>query len=116
MVHKRIGHLMPVNRDYWWNFGPRSDLEEIAQDVVTACLRYGLPWLEEHSTIEGAIRFSLSINKPYWAAIFSILLENRENAKRYLSEAILKASHNPTLQLILEEMGYSNGLYPGTEH
>lgn len=110
MVNQRIGQLMPVQRDYWWRFSSRSDLEIIGQEVVLACVNYGLPWLNEHSTVEGAIKFSLSRKMPYWAAIFSLLVENREDAGQYLAEAILKASQNPSLQSQLEDWGRSNGL------
>ena len=110
MVNQRIGHLMPAQRDYWWKFDSKSDLDKNAEEVVSACLNYGIPWLDEHSTIEGAIQFALSRNTPYWAAIFALLLENRESAKRYLVEAIGKASPNPQLQSRLEDWGRSNGL------
>lgn len=112
MVNQRIGHIMPVHKDYWWSFDSKSDLDNIAQEVVLACVGYGLPWLDEHSTVEGAIKFSLSRNTPYWAAIFSLLLNNRENAKQYLSEAIVKASKNPGHKSWLEVWGRSNGLVP----
>jgi hypothetical protein len=82
----------------------------MAKDVVSVCLDYGIPWLEEHSTIEGAIRFALSRNTPYWASIFSLMLENHENAKKYLIEAINKASPNPYFKSQLEDWGRSNGL------
>jgi len=110
MVNQRIGHLMPARRDYWWNFDSKSDLDNIAQEVVSACVNYGLPWLDEYSTIKGAIKFALSRKTPYWASIFSLLLENRENAKQYLAEAILKASQNPSHKSWLENWGRSNGL------
>jgi len=110
MINQRIGHLMPVQRDYWWDFDSKSDLDKIAQEVVSACVNYGLHWLDEHSTIEGALKFSLSRKTPYRAAIFSLLLNNRENAKQYLAEAIMKASQNPSHKSWLVDWGHSNGL------
>jgi hypothetical protein len=110
IVRQRIGHLLPVQRDYWWDLDSKSDLDKIAQKVASACMDCGLLWLNEHSTIEGAIKFSLSQKTPYWASIFSLLLGNRENAKQYLLEAIMKASQNPGLQSRLENWGRSNGL------
>ncbi|SRR5258706_2804968 len=110
MVNQRIGFLMPIHRDYWWDFDFKSNLDTVAQEVVLACIDYGLPWLDEHSTLEGAIKFALSRKTPYWASIFSLALENRENAKQYLSEAILKASQNPSHKSWLENWGRSNGL------
>jgi len=77
MISQRIGLLMPARRDHWWNFDSTSDLDQIAKEVVAACTNFALPWLEEHSTIEGAIQFSRSLRIPYWAAIFSLLLEDR---------------------------------------
>jgi hypothetical protein len=111
MVNERIGHLMPVKGDYWWKIDAKSDLDEIAEELAFACVEYGIPWLEEHSTIEGAIQFfTLSRKNPYWAAIFSIILGNHQNAKKYLDEAISNASPNPELKSHLESWGRSVGL------
>ena len=85
-------------------------MDEIAQEVVSACLQYGIPWLEEHSTVEGAIQFALSRNTPYWAAIFSLLKENRDDAKKYLVEAMDKASPNPPFKSRLQDWGRYNDL------
>jgi hypothetical protein len=111
MVRERIGHVMPAQQDFWWNFDSTSNLDQLAQKVVSACMSYGFPWLEEHSTIEGAINFSLSRKEFFHAAIFSLLHENREYAKQYLSEAIMESSHNPYFQSRLEDWGRSNGLF-----
>jgi hypothetical protein len=110
MINQRIGHLMSVGKDYWWDFDAKSDLDNIAKETVSACVDYGLPWIAEYSTIEGAIKFVLSRNTPYWAAIFSLILDDRENAKQYLSEAIMKASRNPSHKSLLIDWGRSNGL------
>ncbi|MFT3894066.1 MAG: DUF4304 domain-containing protein [Anaerolineales bacterium] len=112
IVNERIGHLMPVQRDYWWNFDANSDLNKIGQEVVSVCTNYGLPWLDAHSTLAGALQFSLSRKYPFWAAIFSLLLDNRETAKQYLSEAIMEVSQKPSLQSQLEDWGRSKGLVP----
>lgn len=101
---------MPVRQDYWWDFDAKSDLDKIAKETVSACVDYGLPWIAEYSTIEGAIKFALSRNTPYWASIFSLVLDNRDNAKQYLLEAIVKASSNPSHQSMLIDWGRSNGL------
>jgi len=79
IVQERIGNLMPDRHDYWWSFDPTSSLEEIAHELTLACMCYGLPWLDAHSTIEGALKF-LQIQKiPKWVANFSRLLDNRED-------------------------------------
>jgi hypothetical protein len=97
-------------RVYCWQFDAKSNLDKIAKEVVSACVHYGIPWLEQQSTVEGAIQFALSRNTPYWAAIFSLLHENRENAKKYLIEALDNASPNPQFKSRLEDWGRSNGL------
>jgi hypothetical protein len=110
MLHQRIGVLMPIRRDYWWDFDSKSDLDNIAKDVVVACMDFGLPWLEELSIFEGAIQFSRSLKIPFLAAIFSLLIEDRENAKKYLVDAIEKASPNLRFQTQMEKWGRSKGL------
>ncbi len=41
----RLGHLLPVGQDHWWELtsGVRPDV--LAAEVADAIARYGLPWL-----------------------------------------------------------------------
>jgi len=110
MLTQRIGRLMPIHADYWWEFDAKSDLDKIAKEAASVCQDYGLPWLEEHSTLEGALQFALLRKTPYWASIFSLLLKNRENAERYLAEAISNATQSPDFKSNLMDWGRSQGL------
>jgi hypothetical protein len=112
IVNQRIGHLMPIQRDYWWKVDSTSNLDEITKDVVSAWLNYGKPWLENCSTPEGTMRFILLRKNPYWASVFSLMHGNHENAKLYLDEAISKASQSPDKFAYsrLQDWGRSQGL------
>ncbi|MGC4810083.1 DUF4304 domain-containing protein [Micromonospora sp. DT228] len=44
----RIGHLMPVNEDVWWDLNEDVEATDVASEVVTAIEAYGLPALREH--------------------------------------------------------------------
>lgn len=50
-VEARIGMLMPERLDLWWEL---SDLDD-ASELVEACCRWALPFLDEHSSVESAI-------------------------------------------------------------
>lgn len=46
----RLGHLMPVNRDLWWDLFATDDAARVAAvgaEVVDAMREHGLPWLLE---------------------------------------------------------------------
>lgn len=43
----RIGHVMPIGRDVWWNVPPDNAMESVAGEVVDAIVSYGLPALRE---------------------------------------------------------------------
>ncbi len=51
IVGKRIGHLMPVRRDYWWELTPSSDVAQIASDVNQALSLYGIPFLDAEADV-----------------------------------------------------------------
>ncbi len=110
IINQRIGHLMPAQQDYWWKFDSSSNLDKIAKEVISALLNYGKPWLEEHSTFEGALQFVAKRKMPYWASVFSLMLGKQENARHYLFDAINQSSQNPSLKSRLEDWGRSKGL------
>ena len=110
IVRQQIGNLMPVRKDYWWKIDSNSNLDKIAKEVTSAWLKYGKSWLDEYSTLEGALRFSSSRMTPYWTSIFSLTLGSKENVPHYLSEAITEAAQNPGFTSRLKEWGRSKGL------
>ncbi|MBI5954652.1 MAG: DUF4304 domain-containing protein [Chloroflexi bacterium] len=109
IVRQRIGDLMPIQRDYWWKFDSKSNLDEIAKEVAVAWLDYGEPWLEENSTIEGSYQFVLSRKMLLSASVFSLMLGNRKTAEQHLYDAISQASRNPRYKSRLENWGRSQG-------
>ena len=42
-LHKRIGHLMPAKKDYWWNINSKTNLDKLAKEVLEAVENYALP-------------------------------------------------------------------------
>lgn len=47
-----IGQLL-TGGSVWWDLRPDTDLAELAETLLEAICRYGLPWLEARSTDEG---------------------------------------------------------------
>jgi hypothetical protein len=54
----RIGHLMPVRTDYWWNITSSREVEPVAKQVTEALRKYGLPYLARVETLEGVAELS----------------------------------------------------------
>lgn len=48
-VRQRIGHLMPEERDVWWELEPQVELRSIGDEVTAAIVNYALPWLSRCS-------------------------------------------------------------------
>ena len=41
--HKRIGHLMPAKKDYWWKVNNNTNLDKLAHEVMEVIENYALP-------------------------------------------------------------------------
>ena len=42
---ERIGFLTPHKRDYWWTLSVESDLDEVADDFISAVSDFGMKWM-----------------------------------------------------------------------
>lgn len=47
----RIGHVMPVATDYWWELTSIADAAQTGRNVTTALREYGLPYLDSVARI-----------------------------------------------------------------
>jgi hypothetical protein len=86
-VQQRLGHLMPVGRDYWWSFDSNTDLVALGSEVSSAWEKYGKPWLDTHSTLEAARDFLLSRNFHFLAAMASLLMGKPHDAHHWLDKS-----------------------------
>ena len=41
----RIGHLLPIGGDHWWELTPAVDPAVVGAAVALAIVQYGVPWL-----------------------------------------------------------------------
>lgn len=87
----RIGHLLPIQADFWWAISSVEDTEAIANEVNVALREFGLPYLEKVSTLQGIAELSTNIPKigtmpsPYRASAL-FLLGRIEEAMTVLEE------------------------------
>lgn len=44
----RIGFLMPVRKDYWWNIGIETVTDQLVADITTQIDNYAIPGIEKH--------------------------------------------------------------------
>jgi len=52
-VRVRIGELMPGGLDTWWKLDASTDDAKLAGELVEAWTRYGKPWFESMTTLQG---------------------------------------------------------------
>lgn len=110
-VHARIGQLMPAGLDHWWDISPAINLPQLATDVTNALTKYGLPWLEAHSTLEAAEAWAVSHHLPYWACVFALTAGNRLNAEAHFTKALEEVERRPDLFARLVAWGSARGLF-----
>jgi hypothetical protein len=53
-LRKRLGELMPVEGDVWWNLDHEADV--LAADVGEALERFGLPWLDRLASRDAILK------------------------------------------------------------
>ena len=88
VVQERLGCLMPVGQDYWWPIDDKTDLAALGFEVASAWEKYGKPWLEANSTLEGAREFLLGRNLHFLAAMASVAMGKPDEAHHWLDKAI----------------------------
>ncbi len=88
IVQQRIGFLMPVGRDFWWPINPKTDLVALGAEVAAAWLKYGKPWLDAKSTLEGAREFLLEEKDYFLVAMASAAIGNIADAHHWLDKSI----------------------------
>jgi len=49
----RIGHLLPQQKDHWWQISDPSEVPQRADEVRSAVEKYAIPYLEEAVTLQG---------------------------------------------------------------
>nr|WP_320166022.1 DUF4304 domain-containing protein [uncultured Methylophaga sp.] len=90
-ISKRIGHLKPERTDYWWQLTPASNLHQLASDLSSSVEHYGLPWLQNNSSISKA-SVELKGQNPFTAAATAIIEGNRSEAAEIINKIISKGS------------------------
>lgn len=86
LVKQRPGFLMPVGKDYWWSINDNSDLAAVGSEVASAWEKYGKPWLDTNSTLEGAREFLLGRGWHFLAAMASLAMGKPDDAHHWLDK------------------------------
>ena len=73
--------------DYWWEIDARSDLQDIAIDVVQKLESEGMPWLEDHLDISN-VSESLKMQPSVQSFSAALLSGDEKEAKRRIITAI----------------------------
>jgi hypothetical protein len=104
----RLGHLLPDPGDKWWQIDPEIDSKDVARDLESALMEYGMPWLDRTSSRDG-MRDAFSKGSPaYFHPRAPIALEildgNTEDASALLHSR-LKDAANPGFVNQMTEWG-----------
>jgi hypothetical protein len=88
-LRKRIGHLFPVPRDFWWEVMPTSNPDELAVELDAAWRQFAAPWLRNNADLQVAVT-ELENQSLYWpAAAGRLALGQRAEASRLAKEFVL---------------------------
>jgi hypothetical protein len=87
VVWQRLGFLMPVGKDYWWSFNSKTDLVALGSEVASAWEKYGEPWLDVNSALEGAREFLLARNWYFLAAMAGLAMGKPDDAHYWLDKS-----------------------------
>jgi hypothetical protein len=87
VVQKRLGFLMPVSKDFWWSINDKTDLATLGSEVASAWEKFGKPWLDTNSTLEGAREFLLGRNWHFLAAMASLAMGQPDDAHHWLDKS-----------------------------
>src|SRR5262245_49181129 len=88
VVQQRIGFLIPVGRDFWWSITPKTDLTALGKEVAATWVKYGKPWLEAKSTLEGAREHLLDQKHYFLVAMASYAMGKPDDARHWLDKTI----------------------------
>ena len=53
----RLGYLMPVHRDYWWNVDGKTNVDHLSREAAGAILEFGLPLLDSLRGVEVVLAY-----------------------------------------------------------
>lgn len=88
VVQERIGCLMPARRDVWWSIDQKTDLVALGEKFAANWIKYGNPWLEEKSTLDGARAYLLDQKHYFLVAMASLAIGKSDDAQHWLDKTI----------------------------
>jgi hypothetical protein len=88
VIQERLGLLMPAGKDIWWSINRKTDLAAMGSEVASAWEKYGKPWLDLNSTLEGTRGFLLARKLYFLAAMASFALGELDETHKCLDKAI----------------------------
>lgn len=108
-VRLRIGHLLPEERDYWWEICSHTDVEALSGEIAGHLRDLALPWLESLATLESTLHEVTTgrFPDPLTAAAVALELGRDEQALTILESTV--ASH-PAFGHAARALARRNGL------
>jgi Domain of unknown function (DUF4304) len=91
-VRSRIGQLHADKLDKWWTLTPTTNAEQLADELFSEVVTYGLPWFDRLTTYSDIAEEFVARNNPFMAALVYLLDNNRTEAEKWMIEAFAKSS------------------------
>lgn len=101
LIRMRIGHLLPCASDYWWDVDSATDSDRLGREVASVVIDVALPWLEDASTLEGALRYCAMRGNFWFHTIFALAAGERAMAESSFRRAIETAGHGEFRERLL---------------
>jgi len=108
-VRQRIGLLMPVRQDFWWEVKSTSDVRSIADEVSQALLKHGIPWLDQTAQSLSTIAEELKSHASHSAAAVAFAFAgDLASANKSMANAF--AHSNPLAFPKLQRLAKAHGI------
>lgn len=95
LVQERIGSLMPIGQDFWWQVTSTSNIEQLADEIVFVWHQCAKPWLDRHSELAAAQEFvSSKYGSNFITAMFLMARGHRDEAAALVRTSISEGRDN----------------------
>jgi len=101
---------MPGKGDKWWSFKPRTDLDQLGEEVHDAINCHALPWLETYSNPLSALDYTVQNGLLIPASLLALKYESVDYARSLIDQCDKKLGGQMRTWIL--EIGSKNGVKP----
>ena len=98
LLRARVGLLMPEQKDHWWSITSETNADTVAEELMTVCSSYALPWLQQFENLAEMSwkpRPGITFQHILAEAAANLVLGNREKATQCISTELARIENDP---------------------